>query len=77
MKTTLFVVVAVAFAAPLYVSWRVLVANRMPITDCDEVYNYWEPLHYMIDGDTREASHRLELGVGPRLRIVVPQPLSR
>jgi alpha-1,2-mannosyltransferase len=23
-------------------------ANRMPIMDCDEVYNYWEPLHYLL-----------------------------
>ena len=22
----------------------------MPIMDCDEVYNYWEPLHYLLYG---------------------------
>lgn len=27
-----------------------LIANRMPIMDCDEVYNYWEPLHFLIYG---------------------------
>lgn len=37
-----------AVIAPLYVSWRVWLASRMPITDCDEVYNYWEPLHYLL-----------------------------
>jgi len=42
----------------------------------DVVFEAEEPLHYMVDGDTREASNRLELGVGPRLRIVVPQKLT-
>lgn len=22
-------------------------ANRLPIMDCDEIYNYWEPLHFL------------------------------
>lgn len=26
------------------------IANRMPIMDCDEVYNYWEPLHFLNYG---------------------------
>jgi alpha-1,2-mannosyltransferase len=34
--------------AVLYISYRVALANLAPITDCDEVYNYWEPLHFMI-----------------------------
>jgi len=25
-------------------------ANRMPIIDCDEVFNYWEPLHFLHYG---------------------------
>ena len=25
-------------------------ANRMPIMDCDETYNYWEPLHFIMYG---------------------------
>jgi len=33
-----------------YVSYRMALANLAPITDCDEVYNYWEPLHFMIYG---------------------------
>lgn len=33
-----------------------------------------EPLRYMLDGDLRDGATRLELGVGPRLRIVVPGP---
>jgi alpha-1,2-mannosyltransferase len=33
---------------PLYIICRVYLANRMPLTDCDEVYNYWEPLHFLL-----------------------------
>lgn len=32
----------------VYVCWRIACANHMPIMDCDEVYNYWEPLHYLL-----------------------------
>jgi alpha-1,2-mannosyltransferase len=38
------------YLAPLYIAWRMGWANRMPIMDCDEVYNYWEPLHYLQYG---------------------------
>lgn len=31
----------------IYISIRVGLANLAPITDCDEVYNYWEPLHFL------------------------------
>lgn len=34
-------------AIPFYLGWRIWWANRMPIMDCDEVYNYWEPLHFL------------------------------
>jgi diacylglycerol kinase family enzyme len=34
-----------------------------------------EPLLYIVDGDTHAAGNRLELGVGPRLRLIVPQPI--
>ena len=47
-------------ALPLALSWRVYLANRMPIMDCDEVYNYWEPLHYLLYGSglqTWEYAH--------------------
>jgi alpha-1,2-mannosyltransferase len=33
---------------PLYIICRIYLANRMPVTDCDEVYNYWEPLHFLL-----------------------------
>lgn len=32
------------------ISIRLITANKAPITDCDEVFNYWEPLHYMLYG---------------------------
>lgn len=35
---------------PLFLCWRIAAANRLPITDCDEVYNYWEPLHFVLFG---------------------------
>lgn len=38
------------YAIPFYVGWRVWWANRMPIMDCDEVFNYWEPLHFLLYG---------------------------
>ncbi|EED93788.1 mannosyl transferase [Thalassiosira pseudonana CCMP1335] len=34
----------------LYVAFRVSTANLAPITDCDEVFNYWEPLHFVLYG---------------------------
>ncbi|KAG7372265.1 Alg9-like mannosyltransferase family-domain containing protein [Nitzschia inconspicua] len=27
---------------------RISLANRMPIMDCDESFNYWEPLHFLL-----------------------------
>lgn len=53
-----------AIVVPLYVGWRVYVANRMPITDCDEVFNYWEPLHFVLYGSgqqTWEYAHQYAL----------------
>lgn len=38
------------YLTPLYLGWRIWWANRMPIMDCDEVYNYWEPLHFLLFG---------------------------
>lgn len=29
---------------------RVLAALYSPIADCDETYNYWEPMHYLMHG---------------------------
>jgi hypothetical protein len=34
----------------LYIAIRIRCANLVPILDCDEVYNYWEPLHYVLYG---------------------------
>jgi alpha-1,2-mannosyltransferase len=34
----------------LYIAIRVSTANLSPITDCDEVFNYWEPLHFILYG---------------------------
>jgi len=33
-----------------YLAFRVSTANLAPITDCDEVFNYWEPLHFVLYG---------------------------
>jgi alpha-1,2-mannosyltransferase len=43
--TTLFLI---GFTALLAV--RLLAAARAPIMDCDETFNYWEPLHYVLNG---------------------------
>jgi alpha-1,2-mannosyltransferase len=40
---------------PVYMGWRIWWANRMPILDCDEVYNSWEPLHFMLVGSGLQA----------------------
>ena len=34
----------------LIVSLRIGLANLAPISDCDEVYNYWEPMHFLRFG---------------------------
>ena len=49
-----------SYWVPLYLGWRVWWANRMPIMDCDEVFNYWEPLHFLLYGtgfQTWEYAH--------------------
>lgn len=38
----------VAFKA--FLSARICAAIWSHITDCDETFNYWEPLHYLIYG---------------------------
>eukprot|EP00804_Cyclotella_cryptica_P001087 CCRYP_008381-RA/>CCRYP_008381-RA protein AED:0.11 eAED:0.11 QI:26/1/1/1/0.33/0.25/4/1513/367 len=40
----------IAALSALYVAIRVSTANLSPITDCDEVFNYWEPLHFVLYG---------------------------
>uniref|UniRef100_A0A5S6Q9A6 Mannosyltransferase n=1 Tax=Trichuris muris TaxID=70415 RepID=A0A5S6Q9A6_TRIMR len=37
------------YAASL-VFFRMFAALMSPITDCDEVFNYWEPLHFLFHG---------------------------
>ena len=34
----------------LIVALRIGLANLAPISDCDEVYNYWEPVHFLRFG---------------------------
>lgn len=36
---------------PLHVAYRIYIANRMPIMDCDETFNYWEVLHFLLFRD--------------------------
>jgi len=31
----------------LHIAIRIALANAGPIADCDEVYNYWEPVHFL------------------------------
>lgn len=36
---------------PLHISYRVYLSNRMPIMDCDETFNYWEVVHFILFQD--------------------------
>ncbi|OEU08347.1 putative alpha-1,2-mannosyltransferase [Fragilariopsis cylindrus CCMP1102] len=36
---------------PIHVGYRIALANRMPIMDCDETFNYWEVVHYLLFRD--------------------------
>ena len=36
---------------PLHVAYRIYIANRMPIMDCDETFNYWEIVHFLLFQD--------------------------
>ena len=36
--------------APCHIAIRLALANLAPLTDCDEVYNYWEPVHFLHYG---------------------------
>mmetsp|Transcript_28887 Transcript_28887/g.67827 ORF Transcript_28887/g.67827 Transcript_28887/m.67827 type:complete len:641 (-) Transcript_28887:2236-4158(-) len=33
---------------PVHIGYRVYQANRMPIMDCDETFNYWEVVHFLL-----------------------------
>lgn len=35
----------------LLLTFRITAAFWSPISDCDETYNYWEPLHYLVYGN--------------------------
>ncbi len=37
-------------AVMLLFAVRILGAVLVPVADCDEVFNYWEPLHYLLYG---------------------------
>ncbi|KEQ99860.1 glycosyltransferase family 22 protein [Aureobasidium subglaciale EXF-2481] len=39
-----------AIADPIYLTAHAVAALWFPIQDCDEVYNYYEPTHYLTDG---------------------------
>jgi len=44
---------------PIHVGYRIALANRMPIMDCDETFNYWEVVHYLLfrdDDDNKNAA---------------------
>jgi alpha-1,2-mannosyltransferase len=43
---------------PIHVGYRIALANRMPIMDCDEVFNYWEVLYYLLfrDDDNKNTA---------------------
>ncbi|KAI9270859.1 Alg9-like mannosyltransferase family-domain-containing protein [Sporodiniella umbellata] len=49
------------FSLSLYTAFRVLIIVRCfsalyrILDDCDEVYNYWEPTHYLLEGYGRET----------------------
>lgn len=38
------------FAFYLFLAVNTISALWAPIQDCDEVFNYWEPLHYLLHG---------------------------
>ena len=35
------------FLSILHIAIRISLTKQIPINDCDEVYNYWEPLHFI------------------------------
>ena len=39
----------------LLLAVRLLAAASSPIMDCDETYNYWEPLHYVLYGSGQQT----------------------
>jgi alpha-1,2-mannosyltransferase len=41
---------------PVHLSVRVALSNRMPLMDCDETFNYWEPLHFLLYPSPTHAS---------------------
>lgn len=41
----------ISTAFQILISLRLSAAIWSPISDCDEVYNYWEPLHFLLYGN--------------------------
>jgi alpha-1,2-mannosyltransferase len=39
-----------SYLVALHFAIRIALANRCPISDCDEIFNYWEPLHFLNNG---------------------------
>ena len=46
--TTNTTTIIITILLPLYIYYRIYMVQYIPIMDCDEIYNYWEPLHYIL-----------------------------
>jgi len=64
--------------ALLHIAIRVQIANQSPIMDCDEVYNYWEPLHYLVYGSGMQTwEYASEYGLRTYAYLMIPMiPLT-
>ena len=60
---------------------RIMAAVIMPILDCDETFNYWEPLHFLMSVQLRvlarasfvvEILAYLHLHVNAKVRLWLP-----
>ena len=69
MQTTAWWLGAPAFVALLAV--RSLAAATAPIMDCDETFNYWEPLHYLLRGTGMQTWE-----YSPEFALRVPRTFS-
>lgn len=49
---------------PIYIGIRIVMVNRLMMADCDEVFNYWEVVHFLLYGNglqTWEYAHEFAL----------------
>ena len=49
---------------PLHISYRIYLTNRMPIMDCDETFNYWEVVHFLLYNTTSDGNRYRKDGLG-------------